>query len=226
MADKHPLFLDLQTVSKDMKEHNDCSVKAIAVATGVSYKAAHAALKAEGRRDRGTTRWHLIHKAVLALGYELEKSDSFNGYTLNQLEKRLASSGSHSPMLVGVRGHVLGVKSNKIVDWTAGGRRHRVIGAYYVVKKGGEAKVVEYLVAPKKADLPKETISRPRASSKCGQLWECLDILFGEDTIPLEPWDFYGEYLETCGTLDVSNATARTQFSQWKRWRKQEFGLK
>jgi hypothetical protein len=36
-------------------EHNDCAVRAVAIACEIPYKEAHAKLKAHGRKDRGTT---------------------------------------------------------------------------------------------------------------------------------------------------------------------------
>lgn len=61
-------FKSLHTRSLELGENNDCAVKAIAVVCEVSYDEAHAALKAAGRKDRGTTHFDAIFTAVGALG--------------------------------------------------------------------------------------------------------------------------------------------------------------
>ena len=43
-------FIELHLESQQLKERNDCTVKAIAVVTGVSYKEAHKAMADAGRK--------------------------------------------------------------------------------------------------------------------------------------------------------------------------------
>lgn len=103
-------------------EHNDCSVKAVAIACDVPYKVAHKALEKAGRKPRKGVYPHEIQAAIESLGY---------GVAQWQVTAKTASKLGIDPALqkghfmVFVRGHVAALKDGVVEDWTQG-RRHRV----------------------------------------------------------------------------------------------------
>lgn len=69
-------FQILEAESDRLNERADCSVKAVAIVTGISYKEAHAAMKAVGRKDRQGTRNWQTHDALKALGFKTIEVDT------------------------------------------------------------------------------------------------------------------------------------------------------
>ena len=61
-------YKQVSVASCKAKETKDCAVKALAITCGVSYNAAHAALKQIGRKDRGSTRNWMMPRAAKLLG--------------------------------------------------------------------------------------------------------------------------------------------------------------
>ena len=59
---------DVDSASFKMGEGNDCTVKAVALATGVTYEEAHAACKIEGRRDGYGISYFPILRAIERCG--------------------------------------------------------------------------------------------------------------------------------------------------------------
>lgn len=144
-------MISKNTVWKDSEkfgERNDCSVKAVALATGTQYAKVHYEFAKQGRKQgRGTHRWQ--QEAVLAaFGFELKLVHShraglswalpeeqvlknkFKAKTVTTLERELPSRGV---FLVYTRGHMLCARGGKILDWTQG-RRHQIKEVYRVVK--------------------------------------------------------------------------------------------
>ena len=65
------VFLSVMEESKSLGEYNDCTVKAIAITTGVPYEKVHAALKKVGRRNnKGATIWQM-QLACQAIGFKM-----------------------------------------------------------------------------------------------------------------------------------------------------------
>jgi len=65
-----------------LNEWNDCSVRALALSTGIGYAKAHSLLKAEGRRNRRGTKLRMIRRALEKIGQfqELTPSGPIGGY--------------------------------------------------------------------------------------------------------------------------------------------------
>src|SRR3546814_13098913 len=59
----------LHAYSKGFEERADCAVVAVAAAAGVSYHAAHDALRLAGRKAKRGTFFHTTEKAMEALGF-------------------------------------------------------------------------------------------------------------------------------------------------------------
>ncbi len=133
---------ELNDKSMEHNEHNDCGVKAVAVATGVSYEEAHAAMKNAGRKNRRTS-WVYDHvkPALHELGFEMVK-EKFPGKTLVTLERNLKRYARGRKFFITVRGHFVAFDGEQIVDW-AQGRRHHVKDVYRVKRFVSDEKPVE-----------------------------------------------------------------------------------
>lgn len=130
--------------SARMNEDRDCAVKATALVTDVSYEVAHAALKAQGRKNRCGTYPVQYRSAIAAMGFEVRKVE-FKRCTVRTIGAQLR----RGKFLVRVNRHVLAVVDGKVMDWTDG-RLHRVKDVYEVVSKGAPvvAPAAPIVVAP------------------------------------------------------------------------------
>jgi len=132
--------------SNDNGERNDCTVKALAITTGCSYDAVHAAMKAEGRRNRGRSSVHSMIRAAKRLGFEMAKRPR-NGYRAKTV--RTAGRDSligNSPVILSTSGHVAAMKGGEVVDWTEG-RLHRIRAVYDITPRA-------VVVAPALLNIP------------------------------------------------------------------------
>lgn len=117
--------------SEKFGEHNDCTVKALALTTKLSYEEAHEALKREGRKEGKGAYSYQWKAAFKNSGYDLVRVIDFTAKTVMGIPKDKKFKKSYK-YLVRVRGHVLAVRNNEVLDWTEG-RRHRIQEVYKVV---------------------------------------------------------------------------------------------
>lgn len=133
-----------QAAQLPVVENADCAVVAVAAATGVDYKTAHAALEARGRKPRKGTPMDITHAALRDLGFVAVRVDPRN--FIDQYpgaHKNLRSVTTHHPARFGsvwtngktylfrTRGHILTVRNGQNLDHTRG-RACRVIVLYEV----------------------------------------------------------------------------------------------
>lgn len=131
---------EINNVARSMNENRDCAVRAVAIVSGVDYRAAHAALKAEGRKDRCGTYPVQYCAALTKMGFEARKIE-FRGATVRTIGSQLR----RGKFLVRVSRHVLAVVDGKVMDWTEG-RLHRVKDVYEVVPAGSPIDVAPVAV--------------------------------------------------------------------------------
>jgi hypothetical protein len=143
-------------------ETNDCTVRALAAASGASYEEAHAALAKHGRpyRKGPTATWIYSHgrryidcpalrKAALDLGcsWKVLEPTEYKAKTMTTAARdRHLASGRFICM---VRGHVAALVDGEVIDWTAG-RRHQIKEVYKLVP-GANAKAEPKTREPMKA---------------------------------------------------------------------------
>lgn len=138
-------FSQLCAESRAFGENKDCSVKAVALAAGVTYAEAHAAMKAQGRKDRKGAYNDQINKAVESFGKKLvrinlrSKIDQYPG-----VHKNLRNVTTFHPArfpkawednktyIAYISGHVLTIINGKTVDWTAS-RAKQIYAMYEVI---------------------------------------------------------------------------------------------
>jgi hypothetical protein len=139
-------------------EKNDCVVRSIAAATGVSYRTAHAFCKEElGREDKKGTNNMLLSTTFLKaqddglkLGnkvfdvYGLKKEEVKNKYKLKGEEiwrqktlKSFIQSHPKGTFMVLVARHALVVKDGELLDWENNKFEptRKVMGAYKITEK-------------------------------------------------------------------------------------------
>jgi len=148
--------------SKKWRENNDCTVKALAIATNSTYEKAHGALALRGRSFRKGISMHEVWKALGDLGFkaetvfkrsEIELSDKgflFDGHHDDRIEKvkkyrrsrwakgkTIKSVAGYLPQrgvfLIETRAHVLCVRAGQVHDWTDG-RRHRITQVHRIIR--------------------------------------------------------------------------------------------
>jgi hypothetical protein len=108
-------------------EHRDCTVRALANATGMAYEQARALAAKHGRRTRrGMMMGPLkaLYKEVLGNDYIPVAS-----ITLQQWTRTVQTTGTY---IVRTRGHVFAVRNGTQYDMNPNGARKRVLGFWVV----------------------------------------------------------------------------------------------
>ena len=147
------LFEKVCKRSRKWGESNDCTVKALAIATGISYEQAHGLLALRGRSHRKGTHmsnvwtamasigWQKttvvdrkkieLHDSYIRLGHKMTTTDKVKKMKKHRLypAKTIKTLADYLPsrgiFLVETASHVLCVRAGQIHDWTKN-RRHRI----------------------------------------------------------------------------------------------------
>lgn len=146
--------------SKKWREENDCTVKALAIATNSTYEKAHGALALRGRSYRKGVRMEAVWGALAEFGFEAEtvfnrrevEWDDDGWLTTDAQKERvkkyrrsrwakgktIKSVAGYLPQrgvfLIETRAHVLCVRAGQVHDWTDG-RRHRITKVHRIIKE-------------------------------------------------------------------------------------------
>jgi len=141
-------------------EENDCTVKALAIATNSAYEKAHGALALRGRSFRKGISMNAVWKALDDLGFdaktvfnrrEVEWDDEGWSWKEGSKErakkyrrsrwakgKTIKSVAGHLPQrgvfLIQTSAHVLCVRAGQVHDWTDG-RRHRITEVHRIIRR-------------------------------------------------------------------------------------------
>lgn len=142
----------MATASAAHGENNDCTVKALTAATGLTYDECHAALKTAGRKNRRGCHMHREGvAAATALGFHMTRlgPHQYNAKTMITAERdRNLKKGR---FVLRVRGHVAALIDGKVIDWSQG-RRHRINAVYAVTPMATKP---EPKKAPTRRRIPK-----------------------------------------------------------------------
>ena len=109
--------------SKGHNERMDCTVKALTITTGKSYDDCHAAMKAQGRKNRSRARLSWMIPAAALLGYHMTVMNpgAYQAKTIRTVETdRKLKSGNY---IVSTSGHVVAVRAGNVIDHSEGGLR-------------------------------------------------------------------------------------------------------
>lgn len=136
-------FDELQTISKQYRERNDCTVKALATLFGCTYGVAHRALSKHGRQRGNGASWQTIERAKrdLATRFEVQVSTHGEPHMPPTYAKRFGvrvvtigqfiRENPRGTYLLAMRGHVATVRNGTLYDWTADTAKRRQVTGYY-----------------------------------------------------------------------------------------------
>jgi len=118
-------------VERMRDERNDCTVRALACAKGISYDEAHAHMKAHGRVDRKGVHTLPLYNAYAAAGFELtaiygttNKARYMHGLFPSVKRhsgasvKKVLPSLNKGRYIVGMLGHVFAVVDGVVMDYS------------------------------------------------------------------------------------------------------------
>ena len=135
-------------VTSKHNEHNDCTVKALAIATNSPYIKAHAVLASLGRVNRrgvNSLLWD-CGTAETAL-----KNLGFTAKTITVPAKTIASLSNYldpsKRYICTVRGHALAYANGKVEDWSEGSKRRilKIQEVTPIQSKNAARKAARYL---------------------------------------------------------------------------------
>lgn len=134
-------FTTLLEASKSRRETKDCTVKAVAAATGCSYSDAHAAMAKTGRKPRKGSHCSNMVTACKSLGFTMERlqRSEYRAKTMRTAPRD--ARFQHGEYIMATSGHVAAVVDGDVIDWTTG-RLHRIQAAYQVRPIAGFAPAV------------------------------------------------------------------------------------
>lgn len=134
-AKSNTIYIALQSEQSQTFPHetNDCTVKALAAATGVSYLTAHDLLAKRGRKiGKGFNSLVMIEE-IQKLGKEVKDVGSL----IIPHTKTVRAFGARNykgTYLIRTKGHILCSKNGVVQDWTVG-RCHRILNVWRVDEK-------------------------------------------------------------------------------------------
>lgn len=138
----------ISEASNEMGETNDCSVKAVAIVTGVSYEEAHEVLKEKGRVNKRGASPNIIFSAIDHLGFEVRKYSESN---IRDKMPKAAAEGltnltTHHPerfknawadvptLVILTKKHISAFVDGAVHDWAVG-KKLFIEGLYSVTPK-------------------------------------------------------------------------------------------
>ena len=136
-APKTSLFSAMQAQASAAREHADCAVKAIAIATNTDYDVVLAEMTRRGRKAGKGTPWWVIWETLETFGYKAKQVDVRREFIDNYPKGHqiLKSVTTHHPdrfnkvwangktYLLCTRNHILAVVDGVNHDWTRGTAR-------------------------------------------------------------------------------------------------------
>lgn len=131
-------------------EHNDCTVRALANASGMDYFDAHNLLSKHGRKKRCGAKFTTMHKAYDEAGFVLNSVHGTTGQAkfVSRITQREAEAGitlgkilpklAFGEYIVNVTGHAVAVVNGKLIDTFDNPAGKRVVAVFKKVEKFGE----------------------------------------------------------------------------------------
>jgi len=129
------LYIDLNAVSDELGESNDCAVVSLAVASGLSYQEAREVMRGFGRNDKdGASLKASILPAFRYAGLQTKRITSTRK-PKSKTTWSLARSGelSEGTFIISTSDHICTMKDGELHDWSIN-RKLRIQGVYEVTK--------------------------------------------------------------------------------------------
>ena len=130
-------FKHLDGLSNDKRERNDCVVKALATARGISYQQAHTQCKRNGRRT-GCGMYEAKWLPMFKRSCKLEQSKYLGGFkTTTTLVRKLDQTAERDAQagigyLIKTSSHVSVYWNGQLHDWMRNNSRKRVKGVWLI----------------------------------------------------------------------------------------------
>lgn len=132
-------FDDVWAAGRKRNEENDCTVRAVALATGIGYDKAHTHLASLGRKPRkgfvhdfDGTLWRNYREVpkgregyitgMHRIGFKAITVKTYEGKTLGKVSRHLGKGN----FIVQSTGHASAVIDGKLIDWASDSSRLRV----------------------------------------------------------------------------------------------------
>ena len=194
--------------SNQFNETRDCSVKAVAIATGTEYSIVHALYKKHGRR-KGCGTYRPQQEAVLKdLGFKMvDYTHQFKARTVVSLGREITNRRGN--FIVYVSGHMFAVKEGSIEDWTEG-RRHRIRSVELVVRVEDE-QVRAPVIAPK--PVQKRANVSVLIHKVANEMWSTV----GRSTEVKRLLKLRRSIMDRLETMDVKRTTASSELGNWQK---------
>jgi hypothetical protein len=158
MTTNYLTFDELQASTDKYGENGDCTVKALAQVTGISYEKAHNILRKLGRKGRKGTSMNNLKIAVRGLGFGV-KLFHIHGKTIGNCfiprSKRF---------LIETASHVIAARDGKALDYTDGGR--------FRIKEVWEIIPDAHSVDLKFSECSEQVLAVPRARVSTQRKWK------------------------------------------------------
>lgn len=131
-------------------ETKDCTVRALANASGMPYEDAHVLLKKYGRKNRCGAKFSTMHKAYDEAGFVLNSVHGTTGQAryVARITQREADAGitlgeilpklAFGEYIINVTGHAVAVVNGKLIDTFDNPAGKRVVAVFKKVEKFGE----------------------------------------------------------------------------------------
>ena len=120
--------------ARTFNEENDCSVKAIAIVSGLSYSECHSLYRKHGRKNKKGTPIYITHKVLEDLGCSIDyikpKKENGSKYTLRTIGKAYPKGD----YIIITNNHMVALCDGVIEDWASNSCK-RVIRLYPIRKE-------------------------------------------------------------------------------------------
>jgi len=117
------LYMESKAVASAMNECQDCTVRAVAIATGEGYDMAHYAVEEHGReRGRGAS-ISAMQSACADMGYTMVRVDRRAYQDRAKTALTASRLGWKGAFILSFSGHVAAMVDARVYDWAAGSRK-------------------------------------------------------------------------------------------------------
>jgi len=178
---------ELCNAAASFRERNDCAVRAVSVVAGIGYAEAHAALRAEGRRNGQGTYFAQYKQALEKMGFEVKPFVLFFSRTTKTLVRNGELPKGRKFLVISTR-HVGGWDGEQYVDWAVD-RAKRLRSVWEVIKKEPKP---EPAPAPAPAPEPKPKVvnlqvgvaTRKNPTGDVASYWSVFTDGLSTNTLP------------------------------------------
>lgn len=219
---EHTAYKAVVEASKAANEANDCTVRAVALATGIDYDKAHAALAEAGRVRRTGCNDGVWLEALKSLGFSgrLQKIEAL-APTMKTIAPQLDERVNY---IIVQHKHVAAYADGRVLDWSFNREKH-VLAVYAVAPIGTDLPKLTARVKGERKIKGGAVLHAPREGSVGAEIWALADHHLGSDRDVIEKgevkafaYDLHTDYIcqKTGEPFNLQNA--KTELGLWCRF--------